>query len=252
MKQLEKDVFLKDEFLQSLIDTNIIKQFSLIYQPNYTFKTFASDVKAVGQVLIVTKQHVVALTRNKGRQAQKTVPNVESKFIEEINLQLHKQLNLTLKCIFGCSVLPDGKIAFTNYHDCVRILNKDGSFDSDVKISDYAYDIEYINKDDTLILTSDRSNITVIDMKDKLVKKRIALDSVAYGIAGTDCWLIYSGREKGIQMISVHNESVQNIVQDEMPDYCYVATFDNNIYHTDNSKNTVTCYDKKVTNNGHS
>ncbi|XP_052064799.1 uncharacterized protein LOC127704703 [Mytilus californianus] len=245
MKQLEKDVFLKDEFLQSRSDKDIVKQYSLIYKPNDTLKTFASDVKAFGQVLIETKLRVVALTRNKGRQAQITVPNVESKSIEEINLQLHKQLNLTGRYVFGCCVLPNGKTAFTNYNNCVIILNKDGSFDSNVKIPYFVYDVEYINQDNTLVVTSPCSHITIIDMKDKQVTKKIPLNSVAHGIAGTNDGLIYSGREKGIQMISLHDESVQNIVKDEMPHFCYVATFDNNIYHTDSNKNTVTCYDLK-------
>lgn len=245
IKELAKDVFLKDEFLQSLIDKNAVKQYSLIYQSNDTFTKFASNVEGFGQVLIEAKQHDVKLTRNKRRQAQITVPNVESKSIEEINLQLHKELKNTGRYVYGCCILPDVKTAFTNYHNCVIVLNKDGSLDSMVEIPYSAYDVEYINQDNTLVVTSPCSHLTIIDVKDKQSTKNILLDSVAHGIAGTSDGLIYSGREKGIQMINVQDESVQKIVQDGMPDYCYVATFDNNIYHTNNSKNTVICYDQK-------
>lgn len=49
LKQLEKDVLVKDEFLQSLKQT--IKQYSLIYQPNATLHNFVSNVGAFGKVL---------------------------------------------------------------------------------------------------------------------------------------------------------------------------------------------------------
>lgn len=43
--------------------------------------------------------------------------------------------------------------------------------------------------------------ITVIDMKGKQVKKKILLNSIASGKAGTDDELIYTGGENKIQKI---------------------------------------------------
>lgn len=134
-----------------------------------------------GQVNTETTQQDVVLIENKRRQAKITVPNVRSKSIEEINLELHRRIIDTRHAVHGCCVLPDGEIALTNYHNGVRIINKYGSFNSDVRTAGYTYDVEYLNRDDILIVTSDGSSITLIDMKNKIIKKKVALDSVAYG-----------------------------------------------------------------------
>ncbi|CAG2247554.1 unnamed protein product [Mytilus edulis] len=74
------------------------------------------------------------------------------------------------------------------------------------------------------------------------IKKTISLDSYIYGIALKDNRLIYSGYDKGIRMINIDDESISGIVRDTMPRGCYTGTFRDNIYHTNNETNTVTCY----------
>ncbi|CAC5415406.1 unnamed protein product [Mytilus coruscus] len=79
-------------------------------------------------------------------------------------------------------------------------------------------------------------------MKRKQIKETISLDSYNYGIALKDNQLIYSGYDKGIRMINLYDESISDIVRDNMPSECYIVTFRDNIYHTNNETNTVTCY----------
>ncbi|CAC5395523.1 unnamed protein product [Mytilus coruscus] len=169
-KQLEKDVFLKDEFLQSLVDKHIIKQYSLIYQPNATLQRFVSNVETFAKVLIETKQHITSLTTSKRKQAQMTVQDAKPKAIEDISLKLHMTINGTGNYIYGCCILPDNKTTFTNHNsNSLRILKKDRSFDCDLKTSHLTYDVECINKD-TLVVTSGDSNskcITIVDLKYK-------------------------------------------------------------------------------------
>ncbi|CAC5395528.1 unnamed protein product [Mytilus coruscus] len=249
MKQLEKDVFLKDVFLQSLVDKHTIKQYSLIYQPNATLQNFVSNVGTFDKVLIETKQHDSILTTSKRKQAQMMVQDAKSKAIEDISLKLHMTINGTGNYIFGCCMLPDNKTIFTNrYSNSLRILNKDGSLECTVKTSHSPYDVECINKD-TLVVSSGYSSstwITIIDIKSKKVNKEIPLDSIIDGIAGTDWGLIYYGGEKGIGMINHQNEPLFTIVrEEELDEECYVATFANSIYQTRSSKNCVICYDRK-------
>lgn len=42
-------------------------------------------------------------------------------------------------------------------------------------------------------------------------------------------------------MISLHDESISDIVRKAMPSQCYIATFSDNIYYTYNDTSTVKC-----------
>ncbi|CAG2214014.1 unnamed protein product [Mytilus edulis] len=53
----------------------------------------------------------------------------------------------------------------------------------------------------------------------------------------TQYWLY-----KGIRMINLNDESISDLVREAMTSVSYTATFRDNIYHTNNQKNTVTCY----------
>lgn len=248
LKQLEKYVFLEEEFLQSLVDKHSIKQYSLIYQPNATLQNFVSNVVTFGKILIETKQHDTFLTTSKRKQAQMTVQEAKSKAIEDINLKLHMTINGTGNYVFGCCMLPDNRTIFINhYSKSLRILKKGGSFDCDFKTSHSTYDVECIYKD-TLVETYGDSKskcITIVDMKYKRVNKIIPLNSVAYSITGTDGGLFfYFGGEWEIQMINLQDETVHQVVRGEaIPGNGYVTTFSYNVYQTRPSKNTVICYD---------
>ncbi|CAC5395530.1 unnamed protein product [Mytilus coruscus] len=248
-KQLEKDVYLNDEFLQSPFDKHTIKQYSLIYQPNATLQNFVFNVETFGKVLIETKQHDTILTTSKRKQAQMTVKEAKSTSIDDISLKLHMTINGTGNYVFGCCMLPDNKTIFTNhYSNSLRNLKKDGSFDCDLNTSHSTYDVECINKD-TLVVTSGNSSskcIDIVDIKYNRVNKNIPLDLFAYAIAGTDGGLFYSGKETGIKMINLQDETVRQIVREEkLPEDCYIATFANNIYQTKSTEHFVICHDLK-------
>lgn len=248
MKELEKDVFIKDKFLQSLLDKNTSKQMSMIFRPSAILQTLVSDAQTFGKVLIENKPNKVVLNRYKGKQAQMTVVKVNSYAIDCISLKLFKTIEEPGFDIRDCCLLPDGRTAFTNYFDNnIRICNTNGSFDCDVDANCLAFGLECINKD-TLIVTSGYStnhSITFIDLIDKQIKKRKTLKKTAYGIAGGDGGPIYYSSSDGIHVINLQDESEHKIVREEWFGSCYVATFANNIYHTNPDKNSVTCYDLK-------
>ncbi|CAC5416832.1 unnamed protein product [Mytilus coruscus] len=54
--------------------------------------------------------------------------------------------------------------------------------------------------------------------------------------------LIYSGYDRGIRMINLYDESISDITRDKMPCECNIATFRDNIYHTNYETDYVTCY----------
>ncbi|CAG2230468.1 unnamed protein product [Mytilus edulis] len=174
-------------------------------------------IKNFGEVKIDEKTCDVVLTRKKDKQAQIMLPHISSRSVDNINLKLLQTINDIGKYIRGCCMLLDA----------------------------------YNSHDNTLAVTSGESEtkcIRIIDIQSKQIKKLIPVNSYYYGIGVTDGKFICSTAGKGIQLINPNNNSIIDIVRDDkIPRYCYVAIFDNKIYHTNLQTNTVTCYDQQGT-----
>ncbi|XP_071180377.1 uncharacterized protein [Mytilus edulis] len=250
LKQIEQDININDKFLQSIVEGEELKQCHLEYRTNIAIQDIMSNIKRFGEVQIETKPCDIVLSRKKTTHAQIMVPNVQTRSIENIKLQMHKTAVATEgRYVYGCCLIPDGRMAFTYYNDrAVRVFSDKGSKDFEVKMPCYVLDILYISKDDTLAVTSGGSSqhcIFIIYVKRKQITKTITLDSCIYGIALRENELIYSGYNKGIRMINLSDESSTQIVRDKMPFDCYIATFRNQIYHTNSEPHAVTCYDQQ-------
>ncbi|CAC5388350.1 unnamed protein product [Mytilus coruscus] len=249
MKELEKKVLCKDEFLQSVINSENFKDCELSCNVNADIQDLANHIKNFGEVKIETRPCNVLLIRRKNKQAQIMRPHISSKLVENINLKLHKTISTIGEYIRGCCILPDGKMAFSSNSDrAVRVFNLNGTKDFEVNTPTNAFDVSYISHDNTLAVTSGMSLIkciTIIDIQSKQIKKTIPVDSEYYGIGVTsDDKFICSAAGKGIKLINPHNNSTTDLVRDnKISRNCYVAIFGDKIYHTNNHLNTVTCYD---------
>ncbi|CAG2218669.1 unnamed protein product [Mytilus edulis] len=248
LKQIEQDININDKFLQSVVEGEELKQCHLEYRTNIAIQDIMSNIKSFGEVQIETKPCDIVLSRKKTTQAQIMVPNVQTRSIENIKLEMHKtEVATEGRYVYGCCLIPDGRMAFTYYNYCkVSVFSDKGSKDFEVKMPCDVYDILYISKDDTLAVTSGGSSqhcIFIINVERKQITKTITLDSYIYGIALRENELIYYN--KGIRMINLSDESSTQIVRDEMPSNCYIATFRNQIYHTNSETHAVTCYDQQ-------
>lgn len=152
-KQIETDVYLKDKFLKTLIDTNTFKQHSMTYRLDTTLQNFLSKKQTFGKLLIKANPHV-ALTQHKGNQSQIMVSDVQYKSFGDISLNRQRIIRRTGNHIYGCCMLSDGKKAFANHYTVIRVINKDESHDVDVEIPYKACDIDVINEGKTLVVTN--------------------------------------------------------------------------------------------------
>ncbi|CAC5388352.1 unnamed protein product [Mytilus coruscus] len=115
MKELEKNVSSNDEFLQSVIDSGNFKDRELSYNTNAAMQDLANRIKNFGEVKIETKPCDVVLTRRKDKQAQIMLPHIVSKSVAEVNLKQLKTIKTRENSTYGCCMLPDGKMAFTDH-----------------------------------------------------------------------------------------------------------------------------------------
>ncbi|CAC5395518.1 unnamed protein product [Mytilus coruscus] len=211
MRKLESEVSLKDEFLQFLIKKATLKQHSLVYHLDSTLQDFLSNTHTFGQVAIEAEPLNFVLTRTMGKQAQIMVPEIKTSSIEDNSMKL-------LKTIHGTGDLWLLYATRCNEYEAIAVSG--------------GYYGEH--------------NIKFVNIRDKQVRKTIPLESVAYGIAKQDDEFIFWGNERGIQIISVQDDTVHRIVADNLSSgFCYVATFEDNIYLTNRNSNTVKCYNSK-------
>ncbi|VDI09691.1 Hypothetical predicted protein [Mytilus galloprovincialis] len=249
LKQIEKDIDIEDKFLQSIVKGEELKQCHLEYKTNMAIQDIMSNNKIFGEVQIENKPCDIVLSRRKTKQAQIMVPTVQTRSIVNIKLKKNKTIATQGQHIFGCCLIPDGRMAFTYYYDhTVRVFSDTGLKDFQVNMPCKVDDILYISKDDTLAVTSGGSRqhcIFIINVGKKQITRTILQDSEIDGIALRENELIYSGQSKGIQMINLSDESITQIVKDKMPGFCYIATFRNQIYHTNPETYAVTCYDQQ-------
>ncbi|XP_052065205.1 uncharacterized protein LOC127704999 [Mytilus californianus] len=247
LKQLENKVSCENEFLQSLVDTDSLKESVLSYNVHNFIHKFLTDIRKFGDITIEKKSCDVILTRRKDKQAQMLVPHVSNRSVKHINLKLYKTVNTINYNASGCCMLPDGNMAFTYYGSSkLNIFSTDGSHDFCMWLRTNAFDIAYISEDNTLAVTSGESKrkcLTIIDIQNKLLKEDIAVTNYCYGIAVKDTQLICSASGKGIQLIDPYNNSTREIVRDTLPKFCYVTRFGDKIYHTNSTTNSITCYD---------
>ncbi|CAC5396370.1 unnamed protein product [Mytilus coruscus] len=213
---------------------------------SYTQRTkHNSHVKLVHENTLDTK-NVQILRRNKeqkNKQAQimMTVPN---RNIDNLTLTLQKCINTELTNVYGCSILPDGRLVFSNYYPyMISVLKSDGSKDFEMdKIGD-TFDVVYIGDDSIAITTRVSKNINIINIKKRKVEKTIQVNSNSDGVVYKDGHLIYCAKEKGLKMISLNDESTSNVTNNKLSDYAYVTTSGDKLFYTDPDNNSVTCCD---------
>lgn len=102
MKQLENEVSCKNKFLQSLVDTDSLKESELSYQAHTVIHKFVTDIKNFGDITIEKKPCEVILARRKDKQAQMLVPQVSKRSVQNINLKLHKTVSINGALTRGC------------------------------------------------------------------------------------------------------------------------------------------------------
>lgn len=217
----------------------------MTYRLDTTLQNFLSKKQTFGKLLIKANMQVV-LTQHKGKQSQIMVSDVLYKSFGDISLNRQRIIRRTGNHIYGCLCCRMGKLRL-QIITLLSVINKDGSHDFDVEIPYKACDIDVINEGKTLVVTNGNfsPNVAIIDIKDKQLKTMLPLNAFAHGITRKGVKLIYSTRERGIQMINLQEESFQNIVRDRVSNGSYVATFADKVYHSNYGGNSVSCYDLK-------
>jgi hypothetical protein len=171
--------------------------------------------------------------------------------VENIQLKLKQKINIKGRNIRGCSLLPDGRMAFSCYKaNTVSFINREGvelfQIGKD-KTGSCIYDTVYIKDNNSVAVSSGDKEvnrcISIIDMVSKEVMTTISLDTYIYGMAVRGRTIYYCTGNKGLQMLNLSDKSVSEIINSEMFYIYCIATSGEKLYYTHCKSDTVTCCD---------
>ncbi|CAG2226509.1 unnamed protein product [Mytilus edulis] len=201
------------------------------------------NIQEFGGVSISSERCDWPTLKRKNSQAQ-SILALPTRSIESLTLKLKKRINTELSEVRGCSLLPDGRTVFSCcVPNLIRVLKTDGSKDFEINNIGDTFDVVFIG-DGSIAVTSGHSDrINIIDIKNKNLEKTIKVNSDNDGVVYKDGHLIYCAKEKGLQMISLKDESITNVTSNKLSVFSYVATFRDKLFYTNSDTHSVTCCD---------
>ena len=251
VKQIQKDVETKDMCLQSLVNSDNLNQTKLSYKIDTGLRTIVSSIQKFGEVVVESKSCEMTFPRKKDKQAQMMVADLSPPMsVENIQLNLKLKLNKKGRSVKGCSLLPEGKMVFSCYStNIVTIFTKDGVELFQIckeKTGSDNYDTVYIKDSNSVAVSSGGGSnrcITIIDIVSQEVMTTISMDTNIYGMAVRGRTMYYCTGNTGLKMINLGDKFVSDIIQNNMSNVYYVATFRNKLYYANGDTHTVTCCD---------
>ncbi|XP_063404314.1 uncharacterized protein LOC134687787 [Mytilus trossulus] len=238
MKDTEKNIAGTEQFIQSIITSNSTNQVNISFKINKPLQQISANVKNFGDIIVSSYPCDFSIQKRKDRQAQMmlVLPN---KNIENLTPTLQKRINTKLS-----NIPKNGRMVLSCYRRDKIISHKsDGSKDFEIQTLGPTFDVVFIG-DDSIAVTSGSSNqIYIIDIRRRILKESIKVNSNNGGVVCKYGHLIYCVQEKGLQMISLNDRIITKISNTKLPIFAYVTAFGDKLFYTDYTKNNVICCD---------
>jgi hypothetical protein len=243
-----REVEEEEMYVTTLMEEKCLQQVNLCYLPAAKMVAI-NNIEIFGSVCRETNPPAINIKREKDKQAQimNITPPVRNVSIQDINLVLLRKKERLSNNIRGCTITPNGKFIFADYDKKgLHILNEDLTSDNlDVELPTIsnAYDVTCI--DDTRLAISNGmfQQINIIHIASKKIETIINTSSWCYGITYNEGSLLFCEKSKGISRVQLSDNSISLLLkQERFLDDAYVITSGDNIYHTNNTTNTVSCH----------
>lgn len=243
LKQIEKDIAVEEQFIQTIIKTDTMNQVDISFQISKSLQQITASVVQFGDINVSCDPCNLSIQKRKNRQAQIMVA-LPTRNIDNLSLTLQKSINTDLSNVRGCSMLPDGKMVFSCYDQYkIRVTKADGSKDFEIRKIGPTFDVVFIGDDFIAVSSGHSDTINIIDLQKRKLKKSIKVNSNINGVVYKDGNLIGCAMEKGFKMTSLSDESTTTINSNKLSALSYVTTFRDKLFYTYYENHSVTCCD---------
>ncbi|CAC5361612.1 unnamed protein product [Mytilus coruscus] len=208
-------------------------------------QNFQTKLVTFGNIVVESRSSGINISRSKNKQAQIMVMAPSTISLDKIELKFKETVFTYDNSITGCSLFSDGKMIFSSYEDKkVVVLQNNRSTWVNTSFEFQTFDVEQIDGGLIAITTGyEGGRIILRDLLERKTKKIIEVDVWNDGIAVRGDWLYFSARKNGLMRANIIEGSICEVVKEPMSRCAYIALFDNNLYSTNESTNTVTCSD---------
>ncbi|CAC5380252.1 unnamed protein product [Mytilus coruscus] len=240
IKTIEEEVIKANESVQAI---NLDKT-SISCKIDPKIENMIPSSSSFGCLNIKMKESAVCLPSRKLNQAQ-TIISVPVVNIANVTLLLKKTINTRGKCIEGCCLFDDGKIAFSDIEQSHLIVIKKGSGYYTVPISPPPNGIAVI---DTITVAVSAEGtpphvISIVNIKTKAIVEKITIGYPVDGIIFNTEFLFYTARENGIQKYNLAKKEKVAGLNCNTQRYAKLDMLGNKLYFNDASDHAVTCFD---------
>jgi hypothetical protein len=254
LKQIGSDVEAQDTCVHALVNSDSLKLTKITCNIDTSLKNLTTSIQSFREVVVESKPCKLNLVRKKDKQAQIMVADLPPMSVDNIHLNLKQKVNTKGEDIRGCSLLPDGRMVFSCCNkDILTFLNKEGvelfQIGKD-KTGSSTFDALYMKEDNSVAVScGDAGNrcIAIIDIEKKDVVTTIHVDTYILGMAIRGKTIYFRGLSKGLSMLNLSDKLVSAIIDREMCNVEYIATFGDKLYYTNWETHTVTCCDLQGT-----
>ncbi|XP_063397746.1 uncharacterized protein LOC134682072 [Mytilus trossulus] len=241
MKHIQQDVTNNEKFIETILEEDIMNQVSISFEREKSLETLPSDLNTMGTIIWDTRSCDITLTNRKNRQSQIMVPITHVSSINDLKLILIQTMKTKGTDITDCSLLPDGRMIYSDYSGQINVVKTDGSFDFTLTTGSITSHINFIEKSQKLVVTSGMDqSITMIDMKNR-TEKLIKVGSWTYGIVHRDGKLFYNAFSGGLCAVSLNDDSVTQLVKAALTPNSSIAIWSDHLYYIIGE--SVTCCD---------
>ncbi|CAG2257441.1 unnamed protein product [Mytilus edulis] len=249
MKHIQQDVSKNEQFLEFMLKDKNTNNVTLSFEKENTFENLPTALNKMGTIILATRSCDTTLTSRKNKQAQIMVPTTHVPTVDDLKLTLRQTIETIGENITGCSLLPDGRMIFSNYvyGGHIDLMKTDGSLDFTLQTGSLTSHIHYIEDSQKLVVTSGMNmSITIIDMKNRKTERSVKVGSWIYGIVHRDGQLFYNGYTRGLCVVRLDDDSITQLANVKLPSNRSIAIWSNKLYYI-NIDDAVTCCDLQGT-----
>ena len=243
-----REVEEEEMYVTTLLEEKCLQQVNLCYRPEANMVAI-NNIDIFGSVCRETNPPAINIKREKDKQAKimNIAPPVRNVSINDINMVLLRKKERLSSKITGCTITPNGKFIFADGgKKGLRILNEDWTSDNlevELPAIPNSFDVTCIDDTRLGISTGEYKQISFMDI---VAKRTIAMTYTSnwcYGITQNERSLLFCEESEGISRVQLYGHSTSLLIkQEKFPYQTYVVTSGDNIYHTNNTTNTVSCH----------
>ncbi|XP_071145095.1 uncharacterized protein [Mytilus edulis] len=249
LRHLSSGVITDEAFLRSLVENRSLDEVKIEFEVDENIISLCNNINKFGSVKLRNTASNLRLESQKGKQAQtiekrNSIENTVVKFVNTF------QVNTTADSIYGCDVLPDGKMVFCNYSsesnkDFIAVFSSNSRHLYNISLEqNYAFDVVSLD-DNTVVVTSPKPGKCCL-MSVDLYRTNFTTTKTqfrCFNITLSEGKLISNAHGRGLISIDATSGNFLSTIKRNVPSDVSLTSFESKIYFCDPGKKTITCCD---------